>query len=262
MLRLVRNLIIIMHVRPLNLGQTLQFHLQALRHVVRHLQRDIRIKHNIDLDRQPGPTVPGAHRVDLLDQRVVMHSDIRQMLQCFRVCTLADQHVEFGCCGAQPKAGYQDAEDYGAHRVDPPAQFATAYGGEDAEAVDGEVVAVVLPEDLHLRILVADAVAVQEEAELGAEGDGDGDDGGEVEARCGCVGGTREGLGGEGDEDEGDGGHEEAEGYVSCCFDASFAGGVLSAVDAGDGAVAEEEHDVGERVEDGVGHGGEEGERA
>jgi len=262
MLGLMRHLVVVVHVRPLHLGQTLQFHLQTLGHVMRDLQRDVRIKHDVDLDRQPGPAVPRAHGVDLLDQRVVVHGDVGQVLQGLGVCALADQHVELAGRGAQPEEGDEHAEDDGAHGVEPPAQLTAADGGEDTEAVDGEVVAVVLPEDLHLRVLVADAVAVEEKAELGGEGDADGDDGGEMEG--GCVGGRglREELRGEGDEDEGDGRHEEAEGDVSCGFDAGFAGGVFAAVDAGDGAVAEEQHDVGERVEDCVGHGGEEGEGA
>ena len=120
----------------------------------------------------------------------------------------------------------------------------------------------VLPEDLDLGVGVADAVAVEEEGEFCGEGDADGDDGGKVEGvRVGwrrCCEGSRA----EGDEDEGDGRHEEAEGYVAGCFDAGFAGGVFAAVDAGDGPVAEEEHYVGEGVEDRVGHRGEEGEGA
>ena len=67
---------------------------------------------------------------------------------------------------------------------------------------------------------------------------------------------------GEGDEDEGDGGHEEAEDDVAGGFDAGLAGGEPARVDFRDRLVAEQEGQVGSRVEDGVGHGGEERKRA
>ena len=65
---------------------------------------------------------------------------------------------------------------------------------------------------------------------------------------------------GEYDDDEGDGGHEEAEDDVAGGFDAGFARGEAARVDMADGAVADDEGDIGEGVEDCVGHGGEEGE--
>ncbi len=110
--------------------------------------------------------------------------------------------------------------------------------------------------------MVSERPAVEEEREFGDEGDGYGDDGGEVEG----VG--RRGLADyqvaerEGDEDEGDGGHEEAEDDVAGRFDASLTGGELARVNFGDRLVAEQESEVGSRVEDGVGHGGEQRERA
>lgn len=104
------------------------------------------------------------------------HGEVCDVLQCLRICALADEHVEFfgGC--PQPEAGNEDGEDDGAHGIDPPSQFATAERGENTEAVDGEVVSVVLPEDLDLGVLMSYAVAVEEEAEFRAEGDCDCND--------------------------------------------------------------------------------------
>ena len=164
----------------------------------------------------------------------------------------------------EPEGGDEAGEGEGAGGVDPPAQFGAQDAGEDAEAVDEEVVAVVEPEDADLRVVVAEGEAVEEEEEFGGEGDGDGDGGGEVEGDGEVAGGRagEEAADGEGDEEEGDGGHQEAEDDVAGGFDAGFAGGEFARVHFGDGAVAEEEGEVGGWVEDGVGHGGEEGEGA
>lgn len=160
--------------------------------------------------------------------------------------------------GMQPEDADKHRKDNSAHGVDPPAQFTAADGGEDTEAVDEEVVAVVFPEDSDLGDLVAEGPAIQEEGEFRAEGDDDGDDRREEEGARRGVGTLDQVADGEGDEDEGDGGHEEAEADVACCFNAGFPGGELAGVDAVDGLVAEEEGEVGAGVEDGVGHGGEE----
>ena len=116
------------------------------------------------------------------------------------------------------------------------------------------------PEDADLGVGVAEGVAVEEEGEFCEGGDGDGEDGGEVQGFGGGGVAGAEFDEGEGDDDEGDGGHEEAEDDVAGCFDTRFAGGEAPGVDVADGAVADHEGEVGERVEDGVGHGGEEGE--
>ena len=116
----------------------------------------------------------------------------------------------------------------------------------------------VFPEDADLGVLVPEGPAVEKQREFRAEGDGDGDDGGEVEVHfCGVFGVRGEFLDGEGDEDKGDGRHEEAEDDVSGGFYARFAGGEAVRIDVGDCFVAEDEGDIGERIEDGVGHGGE-----
>ncbi len=62
-------------------------------------------------------------------------------------------------------------------------------------------------------------------------------------------------------DDPGYGGHEEAEDNISRRFDASFARGESSRVDLFDGAITDYESDVGQGIKNGVGHGGEQGER-
>ena len=66
---------------------------------------------------------------------------------------------------------------------------------------------------------------------------------------------------GKDDDDPGDGGHEEAEDDISRRFDPSFARGESSGIDPLDGAIADDEGDVGQGIEDGVGHGGEQRKR-
>ena len=122
----MRDLIIIVHIRPLDLRQTLQLHLQGLGYIVADSQADFWVEHDVDFDGQTGAAVPGADRIDLSYERVVVHRDVREMLEGFGIGGLADQHVEFGGCGAQPEEGDEDAEDDGAGGVDPPAEFGAA----------------------------------------------------------------------------------------------------------------------------------------
>lgn len=264
-----------MHIRPLNIRQTLQLHLQILRHIMCRAQRLVGIHDHIHLDDDARAGMVRAHGVEGEDLRRVRHGDVGDPLLQLRVCRHADEELELLIRGAQPEGGDEDGEDDGAHGVDPPAEVAPAHGHEDADAVDEHVVAVVFPQDVDLRVGALQGPAVAEEAEFGAEGDGDDDDGGEVEvfrlegpavvvagrgdaaARGGVAFG--EFHGGEDDEDEGDGGHEEAEDDVAGGFDAGLAGGETAGVDSLDRAVAGDEGEVGHWVEDGVGHGGEEG---
>lgn len=278
MLRLVARLEINMHIRPLHIRQALELHLQILGHVVSRAQRLGGVHDHVHLDDDARAGVVRAHGVEGEDLRRVRHGDVRDPLLQLRVRRHADEQLELLVRRAQPEGGDEDGEDDGAHGVDPPADVAAADGHEDADAVDEHVVAVVFPQDVHLRVGALQRPAVAEQRELGAEGDGDDDDGGEVEgfrlqgAAVVVVGprdaGARGGVafgefhGREDDEDEGDGGHEEAEDDVAGRFDAGFARGETAGIDFPDGAVAGDEGEVGHRVEDRVGHGGEERERA
>jgi hypothetical protein len=117
---------------------------------------------------------------------------------------------------------------------------------------------VVFPQNAYLAVLVADRPAVKKQAELGRKRNRDGDDRREVEV----VGVGTLVLGNLADgfhnDDDGHGDHERAETEVARGFDARLAAGEFTAVDARDGAVAHDQGEVGERVEERVGHGGEE----
>jgi len=121
---------------------------------------------------------------------------------------------------------------------------------------------VVLPQNPNLRELVPQRPAVQEERELGGEGDDDGDDGGQVEVERLRLAARVELARREGDQDQRHGDHDEAEADVAGRLDAGLARGELARVHAVDGLVADEEGQVGQGVEDGIGHGGEQGQRA
>ncbi len=278
MLRLMARLEINMHIRPFHIRQALELHLQILGHIVGGAQRLGGVHDDVDLDDDAGAGMVGAHGVEGEDLGRVRHGDVRDPLLQLRVGRDADEQLELRVRGAQPEGGDEDREHDGAHGVDPPPEVAPAHGHEDAEAVDEQVVAVVFPQDVHLRVGALERPAVAEQGELRAEGDGHDDDGREVErfqqqGAAVVVGGPRDagargGVAfgefhrGQDDEDEGDRGHEEAEDDVAGRFDARFARGETPRVHFPDGAVAGDEREVRHRVEDCVGHGGEEGERA
>lgn len=135
----------------------------------------------------------------------------------------------------------------------------------------------VFPEDVDLAVDALECPAVAEEQEFQEKRkahDGDGR-GMEIFGLAGPAGvrGARDAVAGRGvplgelharehDEDEGDGGHEEAEDDVARRLDAGFARGELARVDPPHGAVAQHQRDVGQRVEDGVRHGREQGQGA
>lgn len=104
------------------------------------------------------------------------HADVGDPLLHRGVGGDADEQLELAVGGVQPEAGDDEGEDDGAHGVDPPFEFAAADGGEQAEAVDEEVVAVVLPQDADLRVGVSQGPAVAEEEEFREGGEADDDD--------------------------------------------------------------------------------------
>ena len=86
-----------------------------------------------------------ADGIDLANQRRVRHGDIRDPLLHLRVGRHADQELEFAVGGMEPESGDEEREDDGAEGIDPPFQFRAADGGEQTEAVDEEVIAVIFP---------------------------------------------------------------------------------------------------------------------
>lgn len=146
MLRLMTRLEIDVHVRPLHIRQALQLHLQRLGHIVRRPQRLPGVHDHVHLDDDPRPAVVRAHGVELADHvRGVRHADVGDPLLQRGVGRDADEELELGVGGAEPDGGDEDREEDGAHGVNPPAHEGAAAGGQDADAVDDHVVAVVGP---------------------------------------------------------------------------------------------------------------------
>ena len=87
----------------------------------------------------------GAHCIDGKNGRGMRHADVGDPLLHLRVGGDADQELELAVGGVQPEGGDGDGEDDGAHWIDPPFEFAATDGGQETEAVDEEVVAVVFP---------------------------------------------------------------------------------------------------------------------
>lgn len=93
------------------------------------------------------------HGVDAGDElRVVRKADVCDPLLEAGARGDANEEEELAVGGAQPETGNQDGEEDGADGVDPPIDKGAAEGGEEAEGVDDDVVAVVFPEDADLGV--------------------------------------------------------------------------------------------------------------
>lgn len=122
------------------------------------------------------------HGVDPCDEfRVVRKADVRDPLLEAGARGNADEEEELAVGGAQPQAGDEAGEEDGADGVDPPIDERTTEGGQEAEGVDDDVVAVVFPENADLRVGVPQAPAVEEENGFHYAGYSDCDRGGKVE---------------------------------------------------------------------------------
>lgn len=262
MLGLVRGLVVDVDVGALNVGQVLELELELLGDVVGGAQGGVGVHDDVDLGDEAGAGMVAPHRVDAADQVAVGDADVRDEALHLDRGDDADEQHELLERGAQPDARDEHRQDDGAHGVDPPRQLGPADRRQDTEAVDEQVVAVVLPQNVHLAVLVLDAPAVEEEGELGQEGNGHGDDGRQVEAVKLVVVRLGELLRREGDEDHGHGRHHEAEEDVADRLEAGLAAGEAVRVHALDGAVGQDQERVAQRVEDGVRHGRKQRERA
>lgn len=181
---------------------------------------------------------------------------IGDLLQRFLLRRDSNQEVKLPTSSLDPQSKNQHTEDDGARRVQPPLEVTPAHTGQDTEAIDHQIITMILPQNPHLGIRLLQTPAPQEEDKLGRKGGGHGNDGGEVEVFDGFVVVVRGNvLDGDDDQDGGHAAHEEAEHDVAGVLQAGFAGGVLPGVDFIDGAVGDDEENVGEGVEDGVGHG-------
>lgn len=257
----MRRLIVNMDIRPLDIRQALELHLQLLRHVVRLHERRVGVHDDIHLGDEPRARVVRTHRIDLEDGRRVREAHIRDELLDLHARRHTHEEQELGKGRPQPDGRDDDAQEDGTCRVEPPHQLGTADGRQETEAVDEQVVAVVLPENADLAVPVLDGPRVQKQRELCGERDAHGDDRGEVEGLEVAVR-FRQVLGAESNDDERHGRHDEAEGNVSDRLETGLSRGEPAGVHALDGAVGQDERYVAQGVEDGVGHGGEEREGA
>lgn len=81
-------------------------------------------------------------------------TDIGDPLLQLRIRRHANQEHELSVRGPQPEGGDEAGEDDGAHGVDPPVEMTARERGEDTDAVDEHIVAVVFPEDADLRVRI------------------------------------------------------------------------------------------------------------
>ena len=147
MLWLMRRFVVDMDIRPLYIWQRLKLHLQLLRNIMRGTQRFTRLHHNINLNQQSRPRRISPDGINRCDHRRMRHRDIRDQLLHLGIRSYPDEQLELVVCCVQPQASDETGQDDSAHWVDPPAELAAADRGEDTEAVDDEVVAVVFPKD-------------------------------------------------------------------------------------------------------------------
>ena len=107
--------------------------------------------------------------VDPLDERGVNEADIRDKLLYFNCGSDTDKEEELVECGVEPDDRDQAGENDSAHGIDPPLQLGTADGCKDTEAIDQQVIPVILPKNVDLGVLALQCPAIEEEEEFGGE---------------------------------------------------------------------------------------------
>ena len=161
MLGLVARLVIHMYIRPFHVWQALQLELKRLRHVMCGLEGHILVHHHVDLSNEPWSRVIHPNRINLLYVRAVCDGYIRDELLYLRVGRHTNQQQELLRRGSQPNDIDECGEDDSPHRINPPSELRAAYGGENTEAVDKQIVAVVLLQDIDLAVLILECPAIQ-----------------------------------------------------------------------------------------------------
>lgn len=259
MLGLVRGLVVDVDVGALDVGEVLELELELLGDVVGGAQGGLGVHDDVDLGDEARARVVDADGVDAEDGLGrVRQAHVRDELLGLDAGHDAHQQQELLHGGAQPDAADQHRQDDGAHGVEPPHQLRSAHRRQHPEPVDQQVVAVVLPQDVHLAVVVLDAPAVQEEAELGAERDGHRDHRREMERVKLRRRPGDQLLDREADEDQRDRRHQEREGDVAGGLEARLARREPARVHALHRPVRQDQHQIAKRIEDRVGHGGEE----
>lgn len=172
----MRSFKIDVNISPFNIRQALKLHLQFFGNIMTNAESLVWVHDDIDFDDQPWARMPGADSIDLLDAFTVCHADIGDELLSFSVGGNANEELEFRVCSSQPEASDEDGEDNGTSRVKPPSQLGTADRGQNTKPVDEKIIAMILPQNADLGILVAQSPTVEEEGEFGAKGNADGND--------------------------------------------------------------------------------------
>jgi len=158
--RLVCRLVIDVDVRPLDIREALQLDLQRLGHVVGISQGRVRVHDDVDFGDQSRARVITSDGVDAQDFRGVGQADVRNQLLDLNRGRDAHEEEEFAERGVKPDGRDEDRDEDGAHGIDPPFQLRSAHGSQDTEAVDHQVISVILPEDIDLRVLILQSPAV------------------------------------------------------------------------------------------------------
>ena len=115
----------------------------------------------------PGTYVVDTDGVNGADVfRGVSHGDVSNELLHVDRRGDADEEQELAKGSVQPDTRDDDGQDSGTHGIDPPTQLGTADRRQNTEAIDEQVVAVILPQNVDLRVLILESPAVQEEAQL------------------------------------------------------------------------------------------------
>jgi hypothetical protein len=191
----------------------------------------------------------------------MLRTDISDVLQHVGISCNTNEQLELAICRPAPEEDDQARQNHSAHRIQPPDEFRAANTRENTESVDGKVVAMVFPQNAHLAVFVTNRPAVQEQAELCCKRNGHGNNGWQVEVvglRAFVFGNFADGLD---NDDDRDGDHQGAETQVPGCFDARFAAWEFAPINSSNGAIAQDQREVGQWVEEGVGHGSEQGQR-
>lgn len=81
-------------------------------------------------------------------------TDIGNELLHLGIGSHADQQLKLAVGRVEPESTNQYRQENGTHRIDPPTDLGTEHGGQQTEAVDKQVITVVLPKNANLRDLI------------------------------------------------------------------------------------------------------------
>jgi len=156
------SLVVDVDVGAFHIRERFELHLEFFRNVVSLAQTHLLVHDNVDFDDETWTGVPGTHRVERQDARIMRHGDVGDMLQEGRVRGHTNEQLKFLVGSSCPEEGDKHREDDGTHRIDPPSNLASENASHQTKAVDKKVIPVILPENVNLTVLVPERPAVQE----------------------------------------------------------------------------------------------------